>query len=400
MSVHDLNRLYNRFSETVRVNFSKPLAIDAIVLSVNKEENKFTITTSNKDRVLDCYTKQSIAELKENDKIRLKAKMETNSGGMIYLNVEYFYTVDQTMTYTEKIEIYSKLKNILLNSKNKKCQLIIQQHYQKPIPTQVYNIGLIVFPDDNVNIDNFKKMYQEKCVGELFIYHLQNGSIDQDFRSAMKYFHKYHQIDLICILSNQIPMDEILQMSSKNNVIYLLNRKKFPYIISTINNNIEMKPLSALLSNKTFGNLMDCINFIQNIQSSFSRQLSDSIESGLKRLGEILVKHKQRLLNLKLSIGELNDPRFPAKIDSSNEFERLKNLVLKRLAKDRMLLSNIKILVMKKVIEDPTVKKIYTEIIDSQNKKNNEQKKIENKTSENSLNDKLSINIQRQNGEF
>ena len=399
MSGRDLTRVHNRLAQTIKVNFANPIAIDAIVTSISTDKKYFTISTADNKHMLDCYTEQNISELKENDRIRLKAtlRLHPNNTGKMYLWVEYFYTVDQTAIYTENLEMYSKLKNIL---SKENFQVIVQKHYQKPIPTRAYNIGLIVFQDDEANIENFKKMFQEKCVGELFIRHL-SGAVENDLCCALNYFSKYHYIDLICILSNKVSMPAIFQLSSKDNVKRLLGRKKIPYLVSIINNTVDMKPLSAVLSNKTFGSVEDCINFIQNIQTGFKQLLSDNINSGVKQLELILAKHRERLLEQKLFIAELNDPRFPQKVDITNPFEQLKAAIVKRLIKERLLLGNIKTLVMRKLIEDPTVKKIYTDLIALKNKTDaTEQKKIENKLSENSLNDKLSINIQRQNGEF
>ena len=402
MAVRSLEGVYDRLARVINLNFSKPIAIDAIVKNIEIEHNIFTISNEANDKILTCTTQMDISQLKPNDNIRLRGYLTINSNNLPepFLNVDYFYLVEQHDIYAQKIDMYNKLHKILMKEK---CQKILNRHYMYKAPEYVFNVGLIVCTTDKNSINNFINGFKEKCVGELYVYHVEESTNDKTFRSALEYFRKYHHIDLVCVLSEKMSIENILLLSSKDNVAYLLNRKNTPYIISVIDKS-HSAPLSGVLSNKNFYSAPKCIEFVQNIQNNFMTILSDNISVGTKELDSIITGYKNRLLELEMSIAGLNDTRFPIKLPPNDPFELLKGLVLRRLTKDRLLLSNIETLIMKKVIEDTTVKRVYTEIIDSHNRRNQQQlenKKIENKTSDCTVdNTKLSINIERQDGEF
>src|SRR5690606_982278 len=151
-------------------------------------------------------------------------------------------------------------------------------------PTIINNIGLIVMPEDENNIENFKVAFQEKCRGKLFIYRIRYENMESDLLFAFDFFKKYHYIDLICLLTNQLTTNNICSLSSKNIVKYMLNRKNVPYVISIISLNkvnSTMQPLTVMLSNEEIENINNCINYIHNIQFSLRKKIDEGIKTGI-----------------------------------------------------------------------------------------------------------------------
>lgn len=403
MAVRSLDGIYDRLGEAVKINFAKPVVIDAIVRQIDTEKRRFTVSNDMGDRTIFCCTMLDIAQMKINDHIRLKGILLFNMGvhETPYLEVEYYYTLEEHEVYAQKIDMYNKLGKIL---GREKCQLIMKNHQEQKAPEYVYNIGLVVCTADKNMLEYLIASFRDKCVGELYIYHIEDGANEKMLRSALEYFKKYNHINMVCVLCEKMSIDNILLYSSKENIAYLLHRKNSPYLVSIVDKSTGTVPLIGLLSNQTFYGINKFLDFVQNIQKNFAEMLETNIQIGMNEMENIIQRYRDRILQLEKSINHLNDVRFPRQIDANDPFEQVKNMLAKRLSKERIFLGNIQELFMKRIIDDATVKKIYTEIIDSHHRRNMlqcETKKIENKMSETVVdNSKLSINIQRQNGEF
>ena len=443
----DLSRLNKRIQKSFEVNFSKPQEIDATINSVNIGEKIFIVKSHDDNCKIECRTNTDITKIKIGDDVTMKGwlKFYPNTS-KIYFMAEYIYVTTEKQKYSSAINTYQKLRDVL---NNKKCQVKINKITSHKPPMMVYNIGLIVLPDDEENLTNFKIAFQERCCGKLFIYHLTNEKLAVSLGTALEYFKKYHSIDLICLLTNQPTLKSICDLSSQTNIRYMFSRTNVPFVLSVLTNNedkIEMTPLSAVLSNTRINGITNCIDYIHNIQSSYRKQLDSGIEIGTSVLQQIIENNKKKLFEYRLCIAELinskssiNMPGFVTPV------EKLKDLLIKRLQRERFLLYNKKIAIMKNIIEDERLqtpinmfiaseKKIFNQNNDKmsvQIKKvalqqnqhfqehpdeipiatkntdtivhemtNQNQKKIENKSSDNISGDILSINIQRTNGDF
>jgi len=399
----DLVQIHNKLNKTIQTNFSKALSISAIIESVDHEKNYFTIKTQqNGENVIECHTKNNMEKLIIGDIVKIKGwiQLHPQNASKIFLNVEHFYIADKKYKYDAAINLYNKLHGALLLEKyqqtiNKKFALI------KP-PVNIMNVGLIVVPDTNdKNIENFKIAFQEKCLGKLFIYRLQNDQITEvSLRTAFEYLKKYHFINIIILLIGHTTIENICELSSKNNVKYLLYRKKCPYVVSitsTTTNDLlddkSMEPLSTLLSNKKFSGINNCMDFIHNIQSIYRNTITNGIQLGDKFLLQILNTYKRDLCELKLLASELADVRFLPKttklinpINNSLLFEKLKIMLSNRLIKEQLNLYNIQMTNIKKIIEDPGCQRIFRHVIEAE-------RKIELETIAASPQDNRSVNV-------
>lgn len=461
-----------RLAETIQANFKKPIEIECVVDKINNKENYFTVTSDHNTQTIECHIhareKSSLDLLQENDNIFLKGwvKIHPDNMAKIYIDVDSFYPVQHSQKYNESIKLYKSL-----------CQTLNKEQY-KPIinrlktttpPKIVNNVALIVMPNDLDNINNFKDLFQKMCCGKLYIFRLDHNNMEKSIRAAVEYFRKYHDIDMICFLTNKVSMSHSLDLSSKDIVKYLFNRKNFPYIVSIIETiapavalsqeTNAIVPLTNFLSNRTFSGITSCIDFIHGIQNSYAENIQKGINMGKRIINEILEKYRRNLFDLQMCMTELNDVRFNSDTltkSVNSPFDKLKELLIKRLTKERFILCNIYMRTMKLLVEDPRINGLLNMLIERESQgllnprtcsdanvidsdlrikqtalhqntyyqrnpehinpaikfhdammstmipsmASNTLQKIENKRADNSPDDMVSINIQRQNGEF
>lgn len=437
----DLVQVHSRLLKTIQANFSKPLDIEGQIYSVNIDNKSFVMTKEDGDKYLECYYKDDISFLQKGVMVKVRAwvRLHPNKTGNIFLAVEHIHVLSQDRNNISNLDMHYILAQTLTDVR---CQKLIDKIRSNKMPKKIFNVALITLScsrssrshletksdnksssspileplvDNEQNIENFKTIYQEKCVGKLFIYRLKYQNLSSSLKIACEYFKKYHNIDLICLLLNQVTLNEICALSSKDNVKYMLNRKNVPYIISIIapNNKLEALPecddidqsvkpmtLSAVLSNKIIAGIVPCINLICSKQIPIKKKIMDAIQLGKNRLQHIIEDYQQKVLELSLCIASLNDPRF-INISKINEqkFEKLKYYLLRRLDKEKIILGNISIYMMKSIIYYPQMDRMYKTIIESENKNANYEK-IENKKPDNNLNDKLGIIIRQEDGDL
>lgn len=416
----DLSKIHSRLLKTIQVNFTKPCKIEAIIDSVDPEKNCFFIQTEDGDKKLECFYKDDVTDLIKGDIVKIKGwvRLHPNLTGKIFLAVDYFYKLSYEDKFGPALDMHDRLTRTLVNEK---CKSIIRKITSLPVPKFIYNIGLIVLPDDEKNIENFKTAFKEKCVGNIYIYRLLYKNIDSSLQTVFEYFKKYNNIDLICLLTNKLRLSDVCGLSSKDNVKYLLNRKSVPYTVSIIYRHVPeenffvenspsqkyAQPLSVMLSNNVFKGIDDCINFIRDSQLSTNKEIKDNIQLGKNMLEKIMEKQHQDLFEVRLCLTQMSDPKvieITGKTDSP--LEKLKFLLLRKLDKEKINLGYINAYIMRNIISYPQLGPIYQRIVDTEKRSlsynskvtTNDQKtaidpplaneKIENKKSDNDISDK------------
>ncbi|AYV85395.1 MAG: hypothetical protein Satyrvirus14_11 [Satyrvirus sp.] len=403
-AVRNVTYIMDRLSKVVDINFKKPISLCGSVVKI-VDNNIFAV--EDKGTVLECRVQNQTCDVNIGDEVQLEGYLKVGPGGAVPTNKLYFdviecHKTDEETNNKKELLVYKKLNSALVNEK---CKKIIDKLVSRKSPIMVSNIGLIAMPDDNISVENFKTTFQEKCIGNLFIYYLKKEDIKFSLKTGIEYFKKYHDINLICLLTSNLTIRNTYDMSCQENVIYLLNRKNYPYIVSVINgtqNNLV--PLTAILSNKTVNGINGCTDFIQKIQLSFKTNIHENIYKGNKLLEQITEKYRRKLFSYQIFHNEFFDQKFLTKINHhKSPFEKLKELVINRLAKEKLILCNINVMVMKKIIDDDRMKQIYPLLIDSEkrvatekNRTQNAEKKIENKIDNNSTNTSI-LTVQTNN---
>ena len=340
-----IDQIYERLSKAIGANFDKPIVLEAIIKNINLENKTFSVESPDSEHSISCSTNQSLSSVKENDVILLKSKLELDDSGKMILNVSYFYAVEETKRFQKNLEIYQSLKK---NLQKETVQKLVKQLHRRKAPIYPQKIGLIVFPGSDV--ETFQTQFKDKCVGELFIYHLED-KIEKSIRVALQYFKKYHSIDVICILTNGLTTNTIFDLSSRENILYLIKRKQFPYIVSIIDIQQEIIPFSVLLSNCAF-TTNSFIEFVYNSQNTIKKQIEDSITKNIERMKVNLVNRRNMLSDMEIAFTGKRTIGFPPMSDNSQRVEKLRNLIVRQLAQRRITIGNVEALMMKQIIED------------------------------------------------
>lgn len=81
---------------------------------------------------------------------------------------------------------------------------------KRPFPLVVYNIGLIQLGLDNKTADLAKLLFETKCVGELFVFTIEELALDNkiDLTNALNFFSSYYQIDLIIMVTGDLTTEQ------------------------------------------------------------------------------------------------------------------------------------------------------------------------------------------------
>lgn len=374
----DLAYVYNRLQKTLDANFSKPLEIVALVSAY--DQRSFSVKTLDNDKILECFYKDDIIDIKVGDMIKLNGwlKMDPNVIGEIFLSVDYYYIITNEDKYGPALDVHNKLVHSLSKDKFKKK---VNLYTRAKAPKNIYNIALIVMPNNEQNIENFKALFADKCTGKIFVYHLKYAKMETSIGVAMEYFKKYHEIDLICLLTNQITLADLCGLSSVKNISYMINRIGVPYTISVISQTIDndlvttqrIQPLTAMLSNKTFDGLTSCINFIHGIQTLTKTKLTNGIQLCKNKLQIILEQQKQKLFDLQIYVADMIDDRQNKNLNNNTNtndalanFEKVKFMLFRRLDRLKIKLGHINTDMMRSILSTPQIKQICQRIIDNE----------------------------------
>lgn len=335
-----------QINDLITNHFNESIILEARIQSINKLDNSFIIYDKN-NKNIECFTTlDDINNLNINDTINLIGKLNVskNKIGNIYLDVEFFYRVDEQENIENKMNSYYENKKYILSKK----QLLHQISNQK-IPSFIRNIGLIMVESDVDNTEQIKTKFMAQCTGKLLICKLKKNNLDKQLVYCLEYFKKYHNIDMICINIDKISTEDMLCLYSKENLKYLMNRKQFPYLVYVSNYNIE-KQLFPLLTNKYIQNMETFIDFIQDIQKNFMNGIQSMIEYGNNEINIMIEKYTNQIMDVdeiitkRLSFFGIETPKYI--------LDKIKSSVIKHIDDLINDLHANEILLMTKLMED------------------------------------------------
>ena len=372
---NSLENLYGRLKKAIGVNFKNDFAVEVIVQSIGPvgiNGNCFVVKqngSNQKDRdiMLKCYTKMSIADLNEGDRIRLKGRLLTNKNCEMVIRTEFFYKVDEHAEVSQNTIEYVRARNTLI--KKEKCQEMIRGFQTTALPSEVNNIGLIVIDNHQTVLNQFKEKFSQSCRGNLYVYQVDSTRLSDGVMVALEYFQKYNKIDAICIITEQVSLNQIYQLSKKQLVIKLINRNKFPYLMTSIQcegNTLSKdlqdetmigttQPLISIIANKNFNNHDDMINYISHVQTKYMNTIEQAIKDTSNRLINNLHNIKNHLMDHQITFQTINSS---IEKRQHREIESLRTLLLKRVEKEINRLSHIDTLIVKNIMKDDHMTKL------------------------------------------
>nr|AEX62740.1 hypothetical protein mv_R535 [Moumouvirus Monve] len=114
--------------------------------------------------------------------------------------------------------------------------------------------------------------------------------------SGLEYFKKYHNIDVIYLLNDNISIKDVCNLSTTLVTKFLLNRKEYPYIVSILPSDYTLsnvKPLSAILSNACYYDNESALALLKDVQLSYSNKINTAYEKSIQILKYILENKKR-----------------------------------------------------------------------------------------------------------
>lgn len=361
----DLSIIHNKIHRSINANFKNVIKIEGNIAAINVNRNYFVVK-SDDDKYMECRVDGDLSNIKINDSVSIEGRIsvDTENSGKIYIMVTKLH--HRPPQYNDFIKLYNQLF-VALHKDN--FQKRIQKITQINPPQYIKNIAVIVPPDNENNILNFKKEFENKCVGNLFVYHLRKNEILRTLEEALEYFKKYHNIDMICLLANELSQSSHCDLSSKYIIKYMLLRKDFPYIATIIQlPHIAREPLIAILSNNKYYGITNCIDYISQNQNSFRKTIEENIILGKKVMTNNIDNYRNKILKLKMCIADYDDPSFKPQIKTNNALvENLKYLMLRKLEKERKFLHHMKEMITKHLIGDIRFKLYLSQYIAHKN---------------------------------
>lgn len=345
---------HQRASKCIDANFKNVVEFEGRVDSISENKDRFTIVSYDGQHRLECRTGFKDG-FEKNQSLVVKGKIRFDDNS-VYLQVKYFYCPNADKS--NAFEDYQKMCNTL---NNKKILPLVKKIHRDPMPKIAYNIGIIAMPNDEFNLNSLKIVFRQKCKGNLFIYRLKDNNIHYALENAIEYFKKYHQIHVICLLTNHITISQMYQLSSKNNVGYLLRRKKTPHLISVVHKDIDHKPLTALLSNQSVSNVHQFVDLCHQKQLETHNNLTKAVQLGTKRLFEIVQIHQERLQKFKERVNSLSDVRFLT-MGKDSLIERFKLILSNNLHHQKYILYHQKMCIVNDLLEDSRITKVVETI--------------------------------------
>lgn len=275
---------------------------NAVVVNINIKSNTIIIKTDEYD--VEFITINNISNLNPGDKITIKYKFIIHQKKFMTTQpvIIFFSTKDDFKNNDLRFSRYTLVKNKLNEIyKTHHSELIKSKLIIKKIPKTIYRIGLIILETHLTVLDTFKKKFQSKCTGSIFVYKLKKDTIETDYINAINYFGKYHKIDLVCILTDRLELEHLFNLSSK----YVLNNSKhLVYTVSVIYTNGLFTNagnyLASYFTNKRNLSIDNVIDFIHEKQISHKIKTTNAICDGIVTLREIINAYDKRVLGLEL----------------------------------------------------------------------------------------------------
>jgi hypothetical protein len=328
-------KIYKNFNDTIKSSFGKIIKIIANAEPIDST-SFYAIFRKNK---LKCICKNPI-DFKKGEMVVVTGWINIDSSDFgIHLDVEKVHPISEY----EKVEQLSKpYKQIVHQLKKEKYRKIIKNIRSIKFPTKIMNIALISY---NVDLDKSIELIKSKCYGKLYVFKMK----DNDISIPMDYFKRYIDIDIAIILTKNSDYMDRIEISSIENVRYLIRNKL--YLIS-ISSGEHYHSLTSVLSNKNFESIEKAVDSIVKVQENNKTKLMNMIQKDRDKLNKLSNNLSDMFLRMKFYISEMSDPSFIAKSDNLTEFELIKMNILLELKNNLCIMYANHMEIMKYLCEE------------------------------------------------
>lgn len=354
----NINIVHKKLFNVIDANFTKILKLKGVVNDIDDNGKFLTIKTLDTERTLKCRTKDNFTKVDIGDVVDVVGNLQLDSNDLssIYLDLKYL-SKQSTFDPSKALTIHNKL--LVYLNEHEKVSKVVKKIHKKSLPKQIYNIALIAFPTGINLVNTFKTEFKNKCVGNLYTFYMDTDKTDVSIVSALEYFRKYRNIDIICLLTDQLNIMETCKLSSKEIAKVFLSRKNCPYILSIVSDLSEKnpEPITALLSNKKIETTLAAVNFISEVQWEYRQKVDRTIDLVKEKFYVHMDKKIKKLQQYEVLIWNLNKTSPPI-----NSTDNLKNLLRTKMTEELDRLNSIETELVNNIILSDPIQKIVNNI--------------------------------------
>jgi hypothetical protein len=207
-------------------------------------------------------------------------------------------------------------------------------------PLFIKNIGLIVPPSNKRNLKAFnERMHAAGVKANVFVYNMApNAKIETTLRNGLLYFQKYHNIDVICLLLDNVDPQTSIELSTVEVYNIFRQRKQSQqYIVSITNPVAEYKPIVAKLVNFACDSQDKFAEFILNARAKLEAAIKTSIAKVHASLNNSMSEVDMEIDTYKQNI-DVNSKLLGIKIlDEKQLFEDVRFKILSKMTEFDMI---------------------------------------------------------------
>ena len=344
-------------------NISKYLADNSTVTFTGKfvkiKKNKHVFSDQN-NLILCKFKKNPKITINDIVIIEGRLKLPKNLLGSIYINVDSYQIYGSSKITHLAERKYHKLYKAL---QTPNCEVVLQKIYNVEPPDNIKNIGIILPEGHDDVLNKFIAQYKIFCTGNIWIFRICRN-ISNNILVGLSYFKSYHEIDIICILCDNLSMTDIIQMSSEKCIKFMLSRNEFPYIISVTSklSQYTNPPLINTTSNMNIVGIYYVIEYIRKIQSSYRKKIRNLTINAENIMNLILTDYSKKISEYKNMISEFL-PNMNSNIDINGTIikYRLESLLMSCFVKLHEYTAGL----AKNILTEIRTKTILNEIIKS-----------------------------------
>jgi hypothetical protein len=201
-------------------------------------------------------------------------------------------------------------------------------------PLFVKNVGLVVPPKNKRGLKAFNdKMIAMGVKANIFIYNMESSvKIETALRNGLLYFQKYHNIDVICLLLDNLdPQTAIALSTAPVYNIFRQRKQTVQYVVSIINSTAEYTPIIAKLVNLECKSHDAFANFLLQSRKNFEAVIKTASEKVLTVLQQNLADVDSEIELSKQNL-EVSTKLFGAQIFNEKQlFEEVRSKIFMKL---------------------------------------------------------------------
>lgn len=322
---------HEKYSSLITYAFSKICQLDVVICFIDLSRSVLDVKCGSV--MIHCQTALNIQNLNINDKISILCRIALHDTiyGTTCAHILFYYKTKSPLVSKYIIQ-YNMFATHITN--------LTHISKAKPIPKIIRNIGIITFDSDPHKsfLNKFLSKFQLKCTGNIFVYNIQgpDNKSELGFINGFNYFQRYHEIDLVCILTDRMTPDQILSLSSKKVLYVILKAKPIPFVIS-VTNNYNPTYIASIITDLHLTNLTSIISFIHHQQSTYNTLVNNAVEHGLGMLHHVLDRYESQLEFIKSIVVQIQKPIY------TDPFQSIRTNILDQLESQKQKLIELEL---------------------------------------------------------